>query len=369
MKILLDLTQIPLEKVGVGIQVLNILKYISKNCIKGQYFAIIQNDDKILLNLCFPNVIVLPVNAKIFRHLFLRLLLEQIYIPFLILKYRVDVVHSFHYSFPLIKFWAKRIITIHDLTFFLYPELHIPIKRYYFCYFIKMATTSKNKLICVSKSTADDLKKIFPKCNSSIYIISPAKEASPVVEHFELISRKFNINKPYILYMGTLEPRKNIERLIDAYASIEQKINCDLYLVGKKGWYYNSIFEKVGKLNLEDRIIFTGFVTEEEKFSLLKNCLFFVYVSIYEGFGLPVLEALNEGKAVITSNISSMPEVAGNAAILVNPYNISQIAENMLKLTTDSKFRNSFSSKAIEQASKYTWENTAQETIKIYNNI
>ncbi len=368
MKVLIDFSQIPLKKVGVGVYGRHLLGYIAQHTGENEYIAIIQDDDNELIELCGSSVKTCKIKSKFFRRFFFRFLLEQIYIPFLIAKYHVDVIHSLHYSFPLIKLGAKRVITIHDLTFFIYPELHTTTKRYYFRWFIGLATKTKNYLVCVSQSTANDLIRFFPKAKSEISVIPLAVDHHPAFAKIKDIKTKFELSKPYVLFIGTLEPRKNIERLIDAYAKIEQRIDCDLVIVGKKGWYYESIFEKVNELTLKNRVIFTGFVIEEEKIALLKECFIFAYISLYEGFGLPVLEALNESKAVITSNVSSMPEVAGNAALLVDPMNTDQIADNILKLAKDTEFRNALSNLACKQAAKYTWANTSQETIILYKN-
>jgi glycosyltransferase involved in cell wall biosynthesis len=185
----------------------------------------------------------------------------------------------------------------------------------------------------------------------------------------EPLREKFRLPRPYILFVGTLEPRKNIVSLLEAYRRISESRDELLVIVGKKGWFYESIFTKVKELELNERVRFTGFVSEEEKFALIRHCRIFIYPSLYEGFGLPVLEALSMGIPTITSNISSMPEVAGDAALLTDPGNIAAIAGAMLRLLNDPEKRLELSVKAVRQASRFSWENTAQQTLALYKNL
>lgn len=364
MKILLDFTQIPVEKVGVGVYALKTIDNLLKlSQFEHEYIILIQNDDKEVIDLLKQNNIKIKcVNASIFRRLLFRILLEQLYIPYLILKHKVDLVHSLHYSYPLFRFWAKCIVTIHDLTFFLYPEVHTKIKCYYFKTFIKWNAYSKNELICVSESTANDLISYFPSCKKRVHIIPLAVEDIPLIS-LSSVRKRLNIPSHYILFIGTLEPRKNLVSLIRAYSLITDKVELSLVIVGKKGWFYESIFDEVKQNNIEEKVYFTGFVTEEEKYALLGNCEVFIYPSLYEGFGLPVLEALKLAKPVITSNVSSMPEVAGNAALLVNPKSVSDISKALLMLITDEELKNNLKSKAKKQASFFSWEKTAKQTL------
>ncbi len=365
---LIDFTQIPAKKVGVGVYALNTFKQVFRINTADRYIAVIQNDDPDFREFrACANVTVRQVSARIFRNFFFRLLIEQIYIPFLILKYRASVVHSLHYSFPLLKLGARRVITIHDLTFFIYPELHTRVKRHYFRWFTRQAAHSRNTLICVSNSTAADLKRIFPRHNAEVHVVPLAIGHGPQGDlPFEPLREKFRLHRPYILFVGTLEPRKNIVSLLEAYRHISESRDELLVIVGKKGWFYESIFTKVKELELNERVRFTGFVSEEEKFALIRHCRIFIYPSLYEGFGLPVLEALSMGIPTITSNISSMPEVAGDAALLIDPLSVNEIAGAMSLLLSDPGIQDRLKQNAWKQARLFSWERTATETVTIY---
>ncbi|RTY83465.1 glycosyltransferase family 1 protein [Flavobacterium sp. LS1P28] len=375
MKILIDFTQIPIKKVGVGIYAMSLLREISKIKCDNTYFIVVLNDDTEVLELLNSNsekFKILYVN-KIFRKLILRFLVEQFYLPILILKNKIDVIHSLHYSFPLIPIKVKKIVTLHDMTFFLYPEFH---KKFYVIFFrtiIRASIKGCYRIICVSQSTKEDVIRIFnlqENIKNKLVVI-------PLGTNFSLntynkietnILTTYNLfAKKYLLFIGTIEPRKNIKSIIEAYSNLPE-ICLDLVIVGKKGWHYDDVFEKVKELKLEHRIKFTDFVTENEKKQLIFNSYLFIYPSFYEGFGIPLLEAMSFGIPCITSDISSMPEVAGNAAILINPNNVEEISNAIfLLINNNNNIYQSFVKKSLLQAEKFTWEKMASNTMKIYS--
>ncbi|MCB9096158.1 MAG: glycosyltransferase family 4 protein [Arcobacter sp.] len=379
-KILIDLTQIPIKKVGVGVYAENLIRELIVSSNKIKYKLLIQDDDLEFIKLIKElnkndEVIIKEVNSNIFRKFIFRFVLEQIYIPLYASLNKVDVIHSLHYTFPLFTN-KKRVVTYHDMTFFIYPELHEKIKVIIFKFFIKLGIKKCNKIISVSQSTKNDLKKYLKlgdKELNKIKVIPLGKSDLYNLERNENdideIKNKFLISKEYILFIGTLEPRKNIERILEAFNDIKNKINEELVIVGKKGWFYDKIYEKLEKYELQDRVVLTGYVTEEEKVSLLKGAKLFVYPSFYEGFGIPVLEALSCGIPTITSNISSLPEVAGKAAELINPNDIDEISKSILEMLVGEEKRNNFIKLGIDQSNKFSWKRCALETKKIYEEL
>lgn len=365
MNILIDFTQIPVNKVGVGVYALNTFPLIIKSDLSNNYILLVQDDDKDFA-LSGINVKIINVKSSLFRYFPIRMLLEQFYIPYLVKKENIDIIHSLHYSFPLIHFGAKRVITIHDLTFFIYPQLHTFVKRYYFRWFIKRAAMTNNSLICVSQSTCDDLRKYVSSINSSSYVIPLAANVKHLQIDFTKITTMYSLPEEYILFIGTLEPRKNIEGLIRAYAKIANSTKVDLLIIGKKGWFYEEIFRLIREMKLEYRIRFLGFVEDKDKVTILSHAKVFIYPSFYEGFGLPVLEALSLGIPTITSNISSLPEVGEEAVIYINPYDIEDISENLKLLLDDKAMRESLSKQGLSQAAKFTWEITSNKTLIVY---
>jgi glycosyltransferase involved in cell wall biosynthesis len=233
-----------------------------------------------------------------------------------------------------------------------------------------------NWAICISDSTKNDLCNKFPKIDPSRVFVTPlaASELFYPCNDFEqisLIRKKYNIpDAPYILSLSTLEPRKNIDHTIRCFAHLSQQEHIkdlSLVLVGTKGWDYNKIFEEISNNNsLQDRIIVTGYVADEDLAALYSGAMAFVYPSFYEGFGLPPLEAMQCGIPVITSNTSSLPEVVGDAGIMVSPTDTDALCQSMLEIYNNPSLRKTMSLRSIERSKQFSWEKCTQETINAY---
>jgi glycosyltransferase involved in cell wall biosynthesis len=376
MRVLIDFTQIPIKKVGVGIYAMSLLKEISRLENESTFYVVVLNDDEEILNLLCSNpkkYKIIKVH-KVFRKLALRFLLEQLYLPLLIFKYNIQTIHSLHYSFPFLPMPVKKVVTLHDMTFFLYPEFHKKLNVLFFKFMIRSSIKFCDTLICVSQSTKEDAFDIL-NIEESIrkkFIVVPLGTDF----NLDYCPNKKTLNKyglsakNYFLFIGTLEPRKNIISVIDSYAKFCKTFPSymKLVIVGKKGWNYDEIFTKVEYLKLQDKIIFTGYVDENEKKDLLWYSYFFLYPSFYEGFGMPVLESMAFGIPSITSNISSMPEVAGDAAILVNPKKIIEIFEAMALLFNDRDVYDGLIKKSLSRSKKFTWKKMAIDTLQVYLN-
>jgi glycosyltransferase involved in cell wall biosynthesis len=174
----------------------------------------------------------------------------------------------------------------------------------------------------------------------------------------------------FILSLGTIEPRKNLASLLEAYRVLRnQGSDLGLVIVGKKGWLYEGFFHRLRELGLENEVLFTGFVPDEDLPAICSAAELFVFPSLYEGFGLPVLEAMACGAPVITSNVSSLPEVAGNAALLVDPASVRELTEAMAAVLQDEELRTSLQSKGPKQAARFSWEKAARETLAVYQSV
>lgn len=227
-------------------------------------------------------------------------------------------------------------------------------------------------VFAISNSTKKDIVRHYPFARSKVHVTPLAYD-----------SRKFNLDIPdkdvrrirgrysivtdYVLYLGTLKPSKNIEGLIEAFSRIGSKeLKVKLVIAGKKGWMYETIFEKVKRLHLEDDVIFTDFVDEKDKPALIKGAKVFVLPSFWEGFGLDALNAMASGVPVVASNVGSLPEVIGDAGILVDPERVDSIAEGIKEvlLAPVAKY-NSMVSGGLSQARKFSWEKTARQTLEV----
>lgn len=371
MNILIDYTQIPKQKVGVGIYAENLLKNICRYDAENKYIILVQHDEGLDSIKHSKNIQFIRLSNVIYRHFVFRVLIEQFYIPLLILRRNINLVHSLHYSFPLFSFKAKKVVTVHDMTFFLFPELHVPLKRFYFRFFIQLSVYLCDKIICVSESTKKDLVSKFYQSSNKIEVIPLGKDnrfcANLDSDEIANVKKKYHIAGEYILFIGTLEPRKNINNLIRAfYRLLQTNQKYQLVIVGRKGWHFQSIFDLVSKYNLSDSVVFTGFIDEKEKPFIISGAKLFVYPSIYEGFGIPVLESMACGIPTITSNVSSLSEVVGEAALLINPLDELTIFHAIDCLLNDEALYNDLIKKSLIQAKIFSWENTALKTINLY---
>jgi glycosyltransferase involved in cell wall biosynthesis len=291
----------------------------------------------------------------------------------------VDIFHSPYDQIPASVQTANNVqafLTIYDLIPILYPEFllseQIPL-----LYKQTLASISqKDWVTCISHSTKNDLCNYLNIDESRVFVTPLAAEPSifyPCGDATKLASTrsKYGIpDAPYLLSLGTLEPRKNLDGAIRSFAKlIEQQNITDLYLVlvGTPGWKYDNIMAEVSRNNfLKQRIIFTGYVPESDLAALYSSALAFVYPSFYEGFGLPPLEAMQCGIPVITSNTSSLPEVVGDAGIMVDPKDTDALCHSMLEIYNNSFLRASMSLKSLAQAKLFSWERCTQQTIAAY---
>jgi glycosyltransferase involved in cell wall biosynthesis len=288
---------------------------------------------------------------------------------------RLDLLFETAHTLPLLKNpKLKSLITVHDLGAEYLGHMHQVKQRLYLALMTKLQLKFADRIIAVSNATKKDLVE---------RIGLPTKKIEVVYEGFneELLSqtdpkgnifKQFDIQKGnYFLFVGTIQPRKNLHRLIEAYVEIygtAQKPP-ELVLAGGKGWLADPIYQHVYTFGLQDKIKFTGRVDDQTLVALYKNALCFVFPSLFEGFGLPILEAFSFGCPVITSNTSSTPEVAGDAALLVDPYDVSAIASAMKRLAKDPKLRTDLAKKGKVQVKKFSWENAAKETLKIVESM
>ena len=253
---------------------------------------------------------------------------------------------------------SRVVMTVHDLIPLLFPRWQTTRRVLYFKYFLKYRFRFVDRFIAVSNTTKQDLIDLFEIPEDKIDVVYEG-----VSDQFRPIEKK---REDFILAVGTLEPRKNFKRIIEAYISLrtEKKISDKLIIVGKKGWLFDDILTIPEAF--QDDIIFKGYVSEDELIRLFQTAHFFIYPSMYEGFGLPILEAMACGCPVITSNTSSMPEVAGDAALLVDPYQIEEIKNAIYTLTNDAELCTKMSTEGIGRASRFSWQHAAAQTSQVY---
>jgi glycosyltransferase involved in cell wall biosynthesis len=293
---------------------------------------------------------------------------------------KTDIYHSTIFEIPKqVRDYkhVKPFLTIYDLIPIMYPSFfEVKPKRTHFLNAILESLQIEDWIICISESTKNDLCEYRRVDPFRIFVTPLAADrqvfypcTSP--QRKNIIFEKYSIpDAPFFLGLSTLEPRKNIAHTVKCFLALlaQEKIeNVNLVLVGAKGWKYHEIFEAAGCLpELSDRIIFTGFVDDEDLATIYSNALAFIYMSLYEGFGLPPLEAMNCGIPVITSNTSSLPEVVGDAGIMLPPSDRDLLCQAMLKIYSQEGLRNELSVKSLDRCSLFSWNRTCEATIRAY---
>lgn len=296
-----------------------------------------------------------------------------------LMRENLDVVHS---TSPMsripVGYRGKTIVTVHDLAVYKVPDVFPRTKRANMRMKINLMIGKADKIIAVSESTKKDIENIFKYPAEKINVINVGFDKRLFEESKltrEKVLEKYGIptDKKYILFLGTIEPIKNITRLLEAFKIFKEKCQkikgkCDhkLILAGKNGWLAQEYKQIVKDLGISSDVIFTGYVVGDELVPLFKNADFFVMPSLYEGFGMTVLEAFATGTPAIVSNVSSIPEVAGDGAYQIDPIDTQGLAEAMTKFATDENLKNDFRELGKKQVEKFNWEKCARETLEVY---
>lgn len=291
----------------------------------------------------------------------------------------VDLFWSPHFNFSSFSQDPnlKKIITVHDLSFLRYPEFFSRRKNFWHrALNVKKILAAADKIIAVSENTKNDLLELLKISPEKIKVIyagnNSVKREIADQEKTEVLNR-FKLSGRLVLYLGNIEPRKNIQGLIEAYNNLRAKnpelADLKLVLAGAKAWKNKEIFKAYNNSQYKEDIYFLGYISQSDKEVLYSLSGVFVYPSYYEGFGFPVLEAMTYGCPVVCSNISSLPEVVGDAALTINPYNSEEIETALKLILSDEKLRAFYIDKGYEREKLFTWEKTAMEYIKEFKEI
>ncbi|MBM7558082.1 glycosyltransferase involved in cell wall biosynthesis [Halanaerobacter jeridensis] len=298
---------------------------------------------------------------------------EQLELPFITYNNQIDLFHSPHFVFPVFNF-NKIVLTIHDITPLLFSEDYSKMAIMYMKSMIWLAKFRANKVITVSKNTKQDLIDKFNFKEEKIKVthiaIDDFYEQIDDVQALNTIKNKYNTGEEYLLYVGNIKPYKNISRLLKALAKVK-KYNKDikLIIVGKRDDGYDEVFDIMEEHNLEDNVSFTGFVSNEDLLLLYNAATAFVFPSLYEGFGLPPVEAMACGTPVVATNTSAVPEVVDDAAVKFNPYDVNEMAKSIIDVLDNKKLQQKLSKNGLKRAEKFSWKKTAKETLEVYKEV
>ena len=302
-----------------------------------------------------------------------RVVWEQMKLPGLLREKRIDVFHSPANVLPeRLSIDCATVVTLHDLAFLRYPQVLTRSKRLYHRVFTLHSLRRATMIIANSNSTRQDAIELAGIPANHIRMVYPCidERFSNVIldEELESFRKAQGLTNGYLLYLGTLEPRKNITTLIEAYAHLRNIYNRveKLVLVGSKGWLFDSIFQRVHELDLDSEVLFPGFVSDSEQLFWYHAASAFVYPSLYEGFGMPVTEALACGIPVVTSNFSSLPEAGVKLALTVDPHDSEAMARAMNKTLTSEPLRRECQTQAEKVRQQFSEQRMAEQTVDVY---
>ncbi|HEC88422.1 MAG TPA: glycosyltransferase family 1 protein [Thermoplasmata archaeon] len=287
---------------------------------------------------------------------------------------KLDILHSPENSTLFRKFKnIKKVVTVHDMILYIFGEIKniIDFARYRFL--MPRVLKTADRIIAVSNNTKRDLISYLGISEEKIEVIyeGVSKQYKPLDKNeVKIFKKKYHLEEPFILYVGSFLPHKNIPALIKAFYKLKNQyqIKNKLVLCGKKE-KLTYILKLIKRLNLQKDIIFTRYIPTRELPYLYNAADLFVYPSLYEGFGLPPLEAMACGTPVITSNTSSLPEVVGDAGIMIDPHDVDELTKTIYEVLTDEKLRKELSNKGLKRVKKFSWEKTAKETLKVYEEV
>ncbi len=266
----------------------------------------------------------------------------------------------------------RSVVTIHDLGYHYYPEAHTVFQNIYLRWSTRYNARAATRVVADSEATKRDLTHYYRIPEERIRVVYPGRDESlvPIVEPgaHARVRACYGLSDPYLLYVGTLHPRKNLVRLVQAFAIFLRSSlspNLQLVLAGQKGWLYDEVLTQVRKLGLTERVVLTGYVPDADLPVLLSGALAFVFPSLYEGFGLPMLEAMACETPVVCSNVSSLPEVAGEAALLVDPLDTESLVNAIGQIVTDEGLRRTLVERGLRQMQYFSWGRCAREILQI----
>jgi glycosyltransferase involved in cell wall biosynthesis len=308
------------------------------------------------------------------RHLAILWQRLRLPLPVELITGRVQIFHSPDFVLPPV--WrATTVLTVHDLSFMRYPECSSPPLLDYMMRAVPPSVRRADVLLADSEATRQDLVELLNVPPEKIHVIYPGVEPGFAPERdpaaLRRVRERYGIQRPYILGLGTLQPRKNFQRLIEAYALLRGRhgLTHQLVIGGGKGWLYETIYATIETLGLKSDIVLPGFVRDEDLPALYTGADLFAFPSLYEGFGIPVLEAMACGTPVVTATASSLPEVAGDAALLVPPEDVEALADALWRALEDSALRQTLVQRGAAQVARFKWEYSARRLMDVYSSL
>jgi len=357
---------------GIGRMTFELIRHLGIIDKENQYYLFFHRDYPKIEEVLSPNFKKYIIHFKT-GFIPLKVFWHEVLIPYHCKKLKVDVFHQPNFISAR-KGSFKKIVTIHDLSTKIYPEQKPFNVRWYYNMYVSNTIKKADIIMADSENTKKDIIRYYNVDKEKIKVVYPG-----VMDYFREINDKNLLNKvrdkyklpeEYIFFVGTIEPRKNLVRLLKAFSEVIKGVNKSIFLViaGYKGWLTKPFFKMLNALGISEKVLLLGYVNEEDLPALYNSAKIFVFPSIYEGFGIPPLEAMACGTPVIASNASSIPEVVGDSAILVDPYDEKMLANEIINLLKDNNLQKELSEKGLKRAKLFSWEKMAKEVLEIYKN-
>jgi glycosyltransferase involved in cell wall biosynthesis len=355
-----------LHDFGIGTYIRNLIRHLARIDRENEYVLLCQEADMNVPQQLGPNFRAVLERAP---HYSLR---EQVHIPLALLRERPDVYHAPHYVLPPFV-PCRSVVTIHDTIHLMFPQ-YLPNRAAYAYARASMwaAVKRSDRVLTVSESSKRDIVRYFKVADEKVVVVYNALDerfgAEPRPEEVARVRERFQLDHGFVLYVGNIKPHKNLVRLIEAFEALRREgfEELKLLIIGDEITKWPALRRAVHKHKLHKHVRFLGFQSDETLAVLYRLAAVFVFPSLYEGFGLPPLEAMASGTPVVTSNLSSLPEVAGDAAVLVDPYDAMAIKEGIRRVLTDEALREELRRKGLARARQFSWEQSVARTLQIY---
>jgi glycosyltransferase involved in cell wall biosynthesis len=358
-----------LHDFGIGTYIRNLLRHLARLDRTSEYVLLCRPQDVGIGPLLGPNFRsiaepALPYSVR-----------EQYRLPIDVRREGLDVFHAPHYVLPALT-PGRSVVTIHDCIHLMFPQyLHRRFAHSYARTSMWVATHRADRILTVSDTSKRDILKFFPVPADKIAVIYNAIDERfaipPRQEEVDRVRERYQLDGQFVLYAGNVKPHKNLERLIEAFHRLRRAgfDQAKLVIIGDEISKHQALRRAVHRHNLHKHVRFLGFVSDETLAVLYRLASVFVFPSLYEGFGLPPLEAMASGTPVVTSNVSSLPEVVGDAAVLVDPYDTQAIADGLARTLSDRDLRETLRARGLARARQYSWERSVQQVRQIYEEV
>lgn len=361
MNIGIDISCLAAPKTGVGLYAYHLIQALVTIDTNNRYYLYSAQPVELPDSMKSAATVVSDTHHKITTPFW-----EQVQLPRLLTRDKIEVFHTPNYIAP-IRTKIPSIITVHDLSVFLFPKMHPFYRRWRHQLLFPSSIKHAYKIITVSEQTKLDLNHLFPVTKGKTVTIY---NGLPVWFYQEenAVTHNLELPEPYILFVGTIEPRKNLQLMLKSFSQAKQQhqLPHKLVIIGGNGWGNNQIHTQLEQYGIQNEVIFTGHLEHDQLPPIYQHASLLVFPSIYEGFGFPPLEAMASGVPVIASNISSIPEVVGDAGILLNLDNPQIWAESIYTVLSNQQLQQELRLKGIDRAKQFSWEKTAKLTLMVY---